>query len=188
MEGNRVPVRAPPRDRGNVAPLRLRLEFLETVRCAPGLVRWALIGIVVGVAAGFMAILFFEVLVLAGNGFLGAILGIYLPPNGVVPTTRTRGPPTRLDSSSCPFSWRGGAWQRACSPLSSPRRRPVRGPTRRSGPFTGAGASASPSSGHQVRRLGPHDWNGGQRGTGRPDRSDRFGAREPACAPPFAFD
>ncbi|MGA7923485.1 MAG: chloride channel protein [Thermoplasmata archaeon] len=88
MEGNRVPESEPPRE---IAATSLRSAFgwnsWRQSDALRGLVRWALIGIVVGVAAGFMAILFFEVLVLAGNGFLGAILGIYLPPNGVVPTT-----------------------------------------------------------------------------------------------------
>lgn len=88
MEGNRAPDPEPPV--GSISSsfrAAFGWNFWKRSDALRGLVRWALIGIVVGVAAGFVAILFFEALNLAGSSFLGGLLGIYLPPNGVVPTT-----------------------------------------------------------------------------------------------------
>lgn len=51
------------------------------------LYRWALIGITVGVIAGFVAIAFYEALQAASNAMLGGLLGIQLPNNGVAPGT-----------------------------------------------------------------------------------------------------
>lgn len=49
------------------------------------LYRWALIGITVGVIAGFVAIAFYTALDAVSNGLLGGLIGIQLPPNGVPP-------------------------------------------------------------------------------------------------------
>jgi CIC family chloride channel protein len=67
---------------------RLRRPDLSGAR---SLYRWALIGISVGVIAGFVAIAFFEALTIASNSLLGGLLGIQLPTNGAVPAS--------------PFSW-----------------------------------------------------------------------------------
>ncbi len=67
---------------------RLRRPDLSGAR---SLYRWALIGISVGVIAGFVATAFFEALTVASNAFLGGVLGLELPANGHPP----------ID----PFSW-----------------------------------------------------------------------------------
>ncbi|HTT16161.1 MAG TPA: chloride channel protein [Thermoplasmata archaeon] len=52
---------------------------------ARSLYRWAIIGITVGLIAGFVAVAFFEALQLASASFLGTLLGIRLPENGAAP-------------------------------------------------------------------------------------------------------
>ncbi|EQD74262.1 Cl- channel, voltage-gated family protein [mine drainage metagenome] len=49
------------------------------------LYRWALIGITVGVIAGFVALAFYYALQLASDSMLGGLLGINLPTNGSAP-------------------------------------------------------------------------------------------------------
>ncbi len=51
------------------------------------LYRWALIGITVGVIAGFVALAFFYALQFASDSMLGGLLGISLPTNGSPPGT-----------------------------------------------------------------------------------------------------
>jgi chloride channel protein, CIC family len=53
---------------------------------ARSLYRWALIGVSVGVIAGFVAIAFFITLTLASHTFLDGLLGISLPVSGAPPT------------------------------------------------------------------------------------------------------
>ena len=52
------------------------------------LYRWALIGITVGVIAGFVAIAFYYALEYSSDFLLGTLLGINLPVNGFAPTTQ----------------------------------------------------------------------------------------------------
>ncbi len=67
------------------------LRFLDWARRpwivgARSLYRWAIIGVTVGLIAGFVAVAFYEALQLASASFLGALLGIHLPENGAAPT------------------------------------------------------------------------------------------------------
>ncbi len=53
---------------------------------ARSLYRWAVIGIAVGLIAGFVAVAFYEALTLASGTLLGAVLGVHLPSSGAAPT------------------------------------------------------------------------------------------------------
>lgn len=70
---------------GSRRPRFAALAGMFPVGDARSLYRWALIGISVGVIAGIVAIAFYEALSFAGQGFLGVLLGIDLPENGVAP-------------------------------------------------------------------------------------------------------
>jgi chloride channel protein, CIC family len=78
-----APEQSPPQRSG----LRRLLDALHWPRTgsARSLYRWALIGITVGLIAGFVAIAFYEALALASNSFLGALLGLHLPQSGSPP-------------------------------------------------------------------------------------------------------